>query len=165
MVAPVRRKVTAGQVFGDWEVLETGQRMAQSPLQAQKGLQGLRAASCRCTACGHERLYTVYLLLNGKTGPCKCKSAAARRAREKPPPRQYVTEGQRYGRLVVLTAALRGNDMVTCRCDCGTEKTVRACYLRQGNSRSCGCLRKETIRRSPGPTGTAPTRSGTPGGT
>jgi hypothetical protein len=35
-----------------------------------------------------------------------------------------------------------------CRCVCGKEKGVRACYLQNGLTRSCGCLRNEvTIAR------------------
>ena len=56
--------------------------------------------------------------------------------------------GQRFGRLVVI-----GRDLIkskwqqamwACKCDCGTTISVRGQDLRRGNSRSCGCLRKET---------------------
>jgi hypothetical protein len=30
-----------------------------------------------------------------------------------------------------------------CRCDCGNEATVRGASLARGNTRSCGCLRRE----------------------
>lgn len=36
------------------------------------------------------------------------------------------------------------------RCDCGTEKLVRPANLANGNTKSCGCLRKERGPRSIG---------------
>ena len=52
--------------------------------------------------------------------------------------------GNRYGRLLVVVTAGRasdGNEILICRCDCGTEKTVRRNGL--GTTKSCGCLQKE----------------------
>jgi hypothetical protein len=57
--------------------------------------------------------------------------------------------GQRFGRLLVLVRAENGNRKQTrwlCRCDCGIEKVVPALSLKQGGSRSCGCLKAETSR-------------------
>jgi hypothetical protein len=34
------------------------------------------------------------------------------------------------------------------RCDCGTEKTVRACDLRQGDAQSCGCMQRELLAKA-----------------
>lgn len=57
--------------------------------------------------------------------------------------------GQRFGRWVVLRrggTALKNRVAVwLCRCDCGTEKIVRGQPLRNGQSRSCGCLRNELL--------------------
>lgn len=60
--------------------------------------------------------------------------------------------GRRYGRWTVVRFHGTGpsyNDRWWCRCDCGTEKSVGASNLRSGDSRSCGCRKREvTIRRS-----------------
>lgn len=60
--------------------------------------------------------------------------------------------GRRYGRWTVVRFHDTGpgnNDRWWCRCDCGTEKPVGASNLRSGDSRSCGCRKREvTIRRS-----------------
>jgi hypothetical protein len=52
--------------------------------------------------------------------------------------------GKRFGRLVVLERVpwlLRHNAVDwKCLCDCGTETIVRGTSLRQGDSKSCGCL-------------------------
>lgn len=64
--------------------------------------------------------------------------------------------GMRYGRL---TVAERGPDhrnpktgYVTvqwwCDCDCGKRKLVKACDLRNGHTRSCGCLHKEVAEKT-----------------
>lgn len=51
--------------------------------------------------------------------------------------------GQRFGMLVVLEEAPKVQSEITwrCRCDCGNETIVRRYALRNGNTRSCGCLR------------------------
>lgn len=54
--------------------------------------------------------------------------------------------GQRFGRWTVVRLAdehARGAKWL-CRCDCGTERAVRAHGLQSGNSKSCGCFSRET---------------------
>jgi len=53
--------------------------------------------------------------------------------------------GNRYGRLTVLrrydhTAHSGLGAYWICRCDCGQEIAVLGAKLRNGNTRSCGCL-------------------------
>lgn len=54
--------------------------------------------------------------------------------------------GKRYGLLTVLrrydtTDPSGVGTYWLCRCDCGTEVAVLGSKLRNGNTRSCGCLR------------------------
>lgn len=53
--------------------------------------------------------------------------------------------GQKFGRLTVLNRSYTKNKVIywDCQCDCGTQITVRGDSLRKGNTKSCGCLRKE----------------------
>lgn len=52
--------------------------------------------------------------------------------------------GQRFGRLVVIDRADRvGKTYWRCVCDCGGTSESEGYELRQGHSRSCGCLRGE----------------------
>ncbi len=54
--------------------------------------------------------------------------------------------GERYGKLVVLRENGKdeqGKIMYLCKCDCGAYITVRAYSLRNGDCKSCGCLRSE----------------------
>lgn len=56
--------------------------------------------------------------------------------------------GQRFGRLTVLELdpeKPRGRGAWwKCRCDCGSEVSVRARALQEGGTQSCNCLRWET---------------------
>jgi hypothetical protein len=54
--------------------------------------------------------------------------------------------GQRFGRWTVLSYSHMAScgSHWHCRCDCGTEKTVRGQYLREGRSTGCGCTRRVT---------------------
>lgn len=58
--------------------------------------------------------------------------------------------GQRFGRLTVLDPLPPGPDRKTrwlCVCDCGEETIVGSAYhLTSGNTRSCGCLRRDNAR-------------------
>lgn len=53
--------------------------------------------------------------------------------------------GQRFGRLTALrfTHSVNGVRMWLCRCDCGIEAPVDCHALRTGNTKSCGCLRRD----------------------
>lgn len=60
--------------------------------------------------------------------------------------RKIDMTGRRFGRLIVVAEAGRNKHravMWLCRCDCGTESTVRAQYLRSGHTTSCGCWKRE----------------------
>lgn len=48
--------------------------------------------------------------------------------------------GQRFGKLTVLDYA--GDLKWNCVCDCGKTTTVKGKYLRNGDTKSCGCLQK-----------------------
>lgn len=53
--------------------------------------------------------------------------------------------GQRYGKLIALSEAGRTKNrscIWLCRCDCGNQAYVSAQSLRDGSTRSCGCLSK-----------------------
>lgn len=53
--------------------------------------------------------------------------------------------GQRFGRLTVigLQPTETRKTFWVCECDCGNMKVVRSDILQSGNTRSCGCLKKE----------------------
>lgn len=59
--------------------------------------------------------------------------------------------GKKFNRLTVIERVQNANDNSTqwlCQCDCGNQIVVRGKLLRLGFTKSCGCLRKETTKRT-----------------
>lgn len=51
-----------------------------------------------------------------------------------------------YGRWTVIADvgySKSRHKLLLCRCECGTEKIIQESNLKEGRTRSCGCLRKE----------------------
>ena len=58
--------------------------------------------------------------------------------------------GMRFGKWTVLKRAPTKSDHATrwlCKCDCGTIKDIAAATLKNGESKSCGCYRKESASK------------------
>ena len=54
---------------------------------------------------------------------------------------------QKFGLITVISRSgldVTGKTAWLCRCDCGNTKIVTGLNLKTGNTRSCGCLRKNT---------------------
>lgn len=63
------------------------------------------------------------------------------------PAKLTIPIGTRFGRLTVTHGAperRNGRWCVPCLCDCGATTTVQTKALRNGNTRSCGCLYRDT---------------------
>lgn len=105
---------------------------------AGKDSSGHKIWKCRCD-CGKEIIVRGSSLRNGEKQDCGCVKKHG-----------FIDEtGNRYGRLVVLGI---DEDKKTkdrhiqwkCRCDCGNITSVSAGDLRQGKTKSCGCLMNES---------------------
>lgn len=74
--------------------------------------------------------------------------------------------GQVFGRLTVVerVAPASGHARWHCLCDCGNEKDVNSSALREGKTRSCGCLRSEVTAARNFRHGQAPRPGGVPKG-
>lgn len=84
---------------------------------------------CRCE-CGKTTTVRGYYLRSGRTA--NCRSCAQLKD----------MTGSRFGRLVVLELAeIRTEARWLCQCDCGQLTTVAGSELRNGSTKSCGCLR------------------------
>lgn len=58
--------------------------------------------------------------------------------------------GQVFGRLTVIEFSHKnkhGNLCWLCKCECGNTKIITASALKGGLTKSCGCLRKEIVRK------------------
>ena len=128
-----RVKDLKGQRFGRWTVLE------YAGTDKRKKALWL----CRCD-CGTERVVSAALLRKGESQSCGCL-AKERRAEARKAKLEELT-GQKFGRL---TAVSRygfdefGRQLWNCECECGNTIVTHAYSLKQGHTKSCGCLKKE----------------------
>jgi len=60
--------------------------------------------------------------------------------------------GQKYGRLtaikIVSTGSRKKKGKWLFRCDCGNEIVCAACGVKSGNTKSCGCLKREKSHKT-----------------
>lgn len=131
-----------GRTFGFWFV------KGMAPYGLTSAGDKVKMWDCRCR-CGYRRRLRTNTLTSGRSQSCGCYALDMRRDREDA---DLDLTGETFDRWFVLR---RAEDRVSragvavrqwlCRCSCGTEKPVLASSLRQGKSRSCGCLRKEVL--------------------
>ena len=94
---------------------------------------------CRCD-CGQIKSATARDLKAGKVKSCGCRTHDHQHNR-------VDLTGQKFGRLLAIEPTNRrdrkGSVYWRCQCDCGNETEVTEDGLVQGNSLSCGCLKRE----------------------
>ena len=58
--------------------------------------------------------------------------------------------GQTFGKLTVIqrVGSDKKRSQWQCRCECGNEVTLPASYLTTGDTKSCGCIKKEAEQRN-----------------
>lgn len=125
------RVVDAGDTFGRWTALDAYRRG-----NAQRVM-------CQCE-CGTKRLVVVHSLLYGLSKSCGCLQGYTSRQEHAEEP--YARARDVFNRLTLLEDVAYSTDSVRCRCECGTEVSVVAVMVRLGYTRSCGCLRKESVQ-------------------
>lgn len=96
--------------------------------------------------CGKHVIKKAAYLHCGDTLSCGCLSQEIRIARS-----TANIAGAVFGRLTAIApTALRRQGCVVweCRCECGNTTHALVPYLRNGGTRSCGCLHDETSRQT-----------------
>jgi hypothetical protein len=106
--------------------------------------------------CGVEKTMRSDTLLSGRVKSCGCSSNQFRKNKMA---KRYNLINCHFGRLFVLSRAesIRSGGSPysawECKCDCGSIVTVRGAHLRNGKTKSCGCLQLERVSKVPGASG------------
>lgn len=123
----------------------TGQRFGRLVVERMSDKQGATRATyweCRCD-CGGTKTARGTFLRAGKVNSCGCLH------------KEYLRKGstkkdmvgQLFGRLTVIAETDErtkcGEVKYLCKCDCGNTKVISGTTLRNGKTRSCGCLLSE----------------------
>lgn len=122
-----------GQRFGRLVVIES----------AESDKRGKARWICQCD-CGKTLEISACHLKSGHTKSCGCLRDEQRKNISK----ESDLTGKKFNRLLVLK--VMDNDkknrrkFYLCQCDCGKETVVRSDELRNGHTKSCGCLYKES---------------------
>jgi hypothetical protein len=121
--------IQPGDKFERWEVLH---RVNSRP----HGSGTITCWRCRCS-CGTEKDVIAPALTTGISRSCGCLRKEVTRARCR-----IDLTNRMFDRLTVEGPGKRPRHW-RCRCQCGVTKDVHATSLTSGNTRSCGCLRRE----------------------
>lgn len=114
-----------GKKFGKLTVLE---------LVSERTKNGGKKYKCQCD-CGNIKIVPRTRLISGESQSCGCLYS-----------KNLI--GEKFGRLTVLEQLPeRKNKKIIwkCQCDCGNIINVASIYLKKGNTKSCGCLKKDWI--------------------
>jgi hypothetical protein len=99
---------------------------------------------CKCD-CGNEHITSGIMLRTNSTKSCGClQKEIAHRV-------NFIDlTGKVFGKLTVVKVSgkVKGAYLWLCKCSCGKEKVTKSQYLIKGDTRSCGCLHKETTSLS-----------------
>lgn len=125
-----KRKDLTGEQFGKLYVVGL-----------HESRNGRRYWLCKCD-CGKEAIVSTAHLTTGNTISCGCAKKGVN---------TIDLTGQRFGRLTVInpTDIRKGNSVKwLCKCDCGKKCIVASIDLRNGSTRSCGCIASEVSSRT-----------------
>lgn len=120
-----------GEKYNSWTVLEK----VNNP--NRKGTYW----RCQCE-CGTIKEIAAPTLRNGSSKSCGCQKAIKARTNNG----KYIDEiGNVYGKLTVIgkdeeLSAKKHRAQWICRCECGNTTVVSSKCLREGKTKSCGCL-------------------------
>jgi hypothetical protein len=122
------------------------QRSSQQVNRSDSNSGGLaQRVILRCSQCRQEKPAEEFAKAKDRT---RGRVSSCKKCRRKWPeliaPIPMI--GRRFSRLIVLSFAGRNKHthrLYTCLCDCGKQTVVTGAILRNGKTRSCGCLHRE----------------------
>lgn len=117
-------EIKPGMKFGNWEVIEFH----------HKNKHRVPYFLCKCTVCGAVRPVRGGSLTRGESTACSKRCADS-------------LLGQTFGEWTVIAIDKSQPSKYVCRCSCGTTRSVFAGSLKQGTSRSCGCLKSKKAKK------------------
>lgn len=99
---------------------------------------GKQSYLCVCD-CGQHIAIDRRNLISGNTKSCGCN-------KRNNPKNRIDLKGQKFGRLTVAGNPQNGKrgTVWECLCECGQVVNVVSTDLKRGNTKSCGCLKKES---------------------
>lgn len=115
--------IEVGEKFGRWTVINNSKKTGFS--------------ECECE-CGTVRNVENSSLRSGISKSCGCISKEFNREQ-----RIYLDIGSIYGRLTVIAHSDKSG-YSNCLCECGNECAVSNNALKNGTTKSCGCLRSDS---------------------
>lgn len=115
----------------------TGKRFGYyTVIERTENKNGRTMWKCRCD-CGEERIVFASNLVRGLTRSCGCKQRDLLSDANK-----VDISGKKFGKLTVLKMLpdTRGDALFECLCDCGNKTVCVGRDLKNGHTKSCGCL-------------------------
>jgi len=112
-----------GKIFGILTVIK----------ESERDKNGKRTWLCKCE-CGNEKVIEASSLMKGYTKSCGCLKH-----------KKQDLIGQKFGMLTVISRSRVGKNrdvFWNCICDCGNMKEARGRSLKDGTTKSCGCLQR-----------------------
>lgn len=125
----------------------TGQKFGRLTVirKAHRKIDHHVAWVCQCV-CGNKTETTTRNLQSGRAKSCGCL-----RRENSSKLRRVNLLGKRFGRLLVIEEepSKVGDHIVfwKCQCDCGNIVLHNTGTLTSGNTQSCGCLRKDNLKK------------------
>ena len=119
-------EIQPGMKFGHWEVIKFD----------HVNQHRVKYFLCKCGVCGTIKPVRASGLIDGTSTSCSKKCSA------------LLTAGQKFGRWEVIKQDVSRPHYYICCCECGTVMSVYGPSLKNGASKSCGCLKNElTVQR------------------
>lgn len=118
-----------GDTYGYWTIIGDSDK---------HGRNNSTYVKCQCI-CGKIKDVAFSNLKRGISKSCGCMRSRKKKLYNK------IQIGDRYGKLIVIDKLKDEKDKYNCLCDCGNRVVKNGRNLRNGNTKSCGCLRINTI--------------------